>query len=202
MELAPVIRKAAPEDLPALVATLSDSFAQDPILNWVIPAPELYPELFRLMISEIFLPRGLVHMASNGAGAALWLPPGEKFELPPRLALLTLILKLLARRGPAPLWRLNRQSTLFETYHIPPPHYYLQFIGCRRRDQGKGIGARLLLAGTRVCDANGLPAYLESSNERNVPLYQRHGFEIVHQQPLPGGGPQVWFMTRPARNEQ
>jgi hypothetical protein len=28
-------------------------------------------------------------------------------------------------------------------------------------------------------DAEGLPAYLESSNPRNISFYERHGFEVV-----------------------
>ena len=41
---------------------------------------------------------------------------------------------------------------------------------------------------TRADDANA-PAYLESSNKRNLPLYQRHGFEIVEEVRLLGRGP-------------
>jgi hypothetical protein len=32
---------------------------------------------------------------------------------------------------------------------------------------------------TAVCDRETLPAYLEATSPRSVPLYQRHGFEIV-----------------------
>ena len=95
--------------------------------------------------------------------------------------------------------RIQKQGTLFEKYHPSEPHYYLQFIGCRHRDQGRGIGSALLKQGTRLCDEAHLPAYLESSSALNVPLYQRHGFEVIHEQTLFDGGPKVWFMLRPAR---
>ena len=41
------------------------------------------------------------------------------------------------------------------------------------------------------------PAYLESSNVRNVPLYQRFGFEVIQEISLPEDGPALWTMLRP-----
>lgn len=195
----PVIVDGEWDDLETLVATLSDSFAQDPILNWVIPRTQLYPEFFRILIEEVYLPRGIVHLEEGGRGAALWLPPGERLEIPPRPALLRMIAKLVIFRGPLPLWRIYLQGHLFSRQHPREPHYYLQFIGCRQRDQGQGIGSALLKHGTRICDERGVAAYLESSNQLNVPLYQRHGFEIIHEQTIPGNGPTAWFMWREPR---
>ena len=48
------------------------------------------------------------------------------------------------------------------------------------------------------CDEEGLIAYLESSNPANIPLYQRHGFEIIGEIQAPGT-PVVTPMLRPAR---
>jgi ribosomal protein S18 acetylase RimI-like enzyme len=36
-------------------------------------------------------------------------------------------------------------------------------------------------------DHDSAPAYLESSNPRNVSLYERHGFEVTGQIDLAGG---------------
>jgi hypothetical protein len=36
-------------------------------------------------------------------------------------------------------------------------------------------------------DEEPLPSYLESTNPRNVPFYERHGFVSVHQVQLPDG---------------
>ncbi len=201
METIPIIRDGQATDTETLVDTLSDSFSSDPVMNWVIPRPELYPDFFRLLVKDIYLPKGIVHLEDQGRGAALWLPPGEKFEIPPRLALLSMMAKLVLRRGPGALRRIHQQGALFEKHHPTEPHYYLQFIGCRARDQGRGVGSALLKKGTRLADEAGLPAYLESSNTLNVPLYQRHGFEVIHEEDVAGGGPRVWFMLRPARTQ-
>jgi len=199
MHKLPVIRGGRPDDLEAMVATLSDSFAEDPILNWVMPMPALYPEFFRLLLKEVYLPRGIVHLEERRRGAALWLPPGEKLEIPPRAALLQMMLKLTLSKGPRPLWRIYQQGHLFSRQHPGEPHYYLQFIGCRQREQGQGVGSSLLKHGTRICDEQGIAAYLESSNRLNLPLYERHGFKVVHEQTIPGNGPTAWFMWREPR---
>jgi ribosomal protein S18 acetylase RimI-like enzyme len=70
--------------------------------------------------------------------------------------------------------------------------WYLAQLGAAT--PGQGVGSALLehrLAGIAGS------AYLESSNQRNVPLYQRFGFDVVQEISLPQGGPTVWTMLRP-----
>lgn len=179
-----------------LADILSDSFSTDPIMNWVIPRADLYRDFFRLIIQDIYLPKGMSHIEDNGRGASLWLPPGEIFEMPLRLRLITMILRLIATNGFAPVRNIRQQGDFFSRYHPKEPHYYLQFIGARQQHQGSGVGSALLKQGTRICDEEQMPAYLESSNILNVPLYQRHGFEVVHKGTIPNGGPTAWFMWR------
>ena len=47
-------------------------------------------------------------------------------------------------------------------------------------------------------DLDGIPAYLESSNPRNVAFYERQGFEI-RSEFHPDGGPLITGMWRDAR---
>ncbi|RLA48366.1 MAG: hypothetical protein DRQ97_04480 [Gammaproteobacteria bacterium] len=199
MHISPIIRDGAAGDLDTLVDILSDSFSNDPMLNWVIPRPQLYPEFFRLLIQDVYLPRGIVHLEGRRRGAALWLPPEQRLEIPPRMALLNMAIKLVLHKGPLTLWRIHQQGALFAKHHPKEPHYYLQYIGCRQRDRGQGVGATLLKQGTRICDEQNTPAYLESSNSLNVPLYQRHGFEVIHEQAVTKNGPKAWFMWREPR---
>ncbi len=199
MDLPSNIREAGPADLQTLVDTLTDSFSCDPMLNWVFAKTHLYPFFFQMLVRDVYLPRGIVHIEDQGRAAALWLPPEQRFQVAPRLGLLQFGFKLMQQDGLRPLWRMRQQGAVFAKHLPTEPHYYLQFIGCRHSDQGRGIGAALLNQGTSICDGHGMPAYLECSNERNLPLYRRHGFEVRDAQAVAKNGPTAWFMWREAR---
>ena len=48
----------------------------------------------------------------------------------------------------------------------------------------------------RQTDAEKMPAYLESSKERNVPLYERNGFKVIEVLSIAKDGPMAWRMWR------
>ncbi len=83
-------------------------------------------------------------------------------------------------------------------FHPKEPHWYLPLIGVDPTRQNKGYGAMLMQYALEVCDRDGLPAYLESSNPRNITLYQRHGFEIVGTIQA-GSSPPLFPMRREPR---
>ncbi|QFU74550.1 GNAT family N-acetyltransferase [Halioglobus maricola] len=199
MDKAPQIINGSSAELDQMAAILADSFSTDPVMNWVLPATDIYPGFFRLITRDIFLPKGLCHVETADRGAGLWLPPGEKFDLKPGPGLIGLMLKLILKSSLAPLRRIPQQAAVFDRHHPEAPHYHLLFVGARHANQGQGVGSALIKEGLRTVDKAGMPAYLESSNERNVPLYERHGFEVVSEDNMPGGGPPVWFMWREAR---
>jgi ribosomal protein S18 acetylase RimI-like enzyme len=76
-----------------------------------------------------------------------------------------------------------------------PPHWYLAILGTEPAAQGRGIGSALLRPVLDRCDADGVGAYLESSKERNIAFYARHGFRVTGELKLPRG-PRVWLMWR------
>jgi ribosomal protein S18 acetylase RimI-like enzyme len=74
------------------------------------------------------------------------------------------------------------------------PHYYLTLLGTDPAYSGRGIGRRLLSANLEQVDAEGGAAYLEAADEL-VPLYERHGFRVLHRFDL-ARGPTVNCMWR------
>jgi ribosomal protein S18 acetylase RimI-like enzyme len=59
------------------------------------------------------------------------------------------------------------------------PLRYLSSIATVPAARGRGLGTALLEESLQVVDQAYLPAHLESTNRRNVSLYQRHGFTVT-----------------------
>ena len=83
-------------------------------------------------------------------------------------------------------------------YHPQEPCWYLPLIAADPAHTGQGLGAALMRHALAKVDADGLPAYLESSNPRNISLYQRYGFEVMGEIQA-GSSPVMTPMIRPAR---
>jgi ribosomal protein S18 acetylase RimI-like enzyme len=95
--------------------------------------------------------------------------------------------------------RMLSRLTAVEKEHPPAPdHWYLEAIGVVLRQQGRGLGSALLSRRTAQFDEQGVPAYLECSNERNLRLYERHGFRVTKALTFRSGPPQ-WLMWRDPR---
>jgi ribosomal protein S18 acetylase RimI-like enzyme len=81
-------------------------------------------------------------------------------------------------------------------YHPNEPHWYLPLIGTDPMQQGKGHGAALLRHALALYDEQKIPAYLEATSQRSVPLYQRHGFEILGTVQIDATSPAITPMLR------
>ena len=85
----------------------------------------------------------------------------------------------------------------FEASHpSDEPHYYLSLLGTRPERRGEGLGVALLADNLRRTDAEGMPAFLESSNPANNVRYERLGFRQVGEFTTPDGARTVATMWR------
>jgi GNAT superfamily N-acetyltransferase len=170
------VRPAAERDQQAVIDVITLAFSSDPMARWAFPDPVTYlavmPDLARAFGGNGFA-HGTADLADGGLAAAMWLPPGVEPDADRLMAL---------SEKHVPPDRLPDMMQVFErmaTFHPSQPCWYLPLIGVDPACQGRGYGSALLRYATDRCDRDGVAAYLESSNPRNVPLYQRHGFEIM-----------------------
>ena len=97
------------------------------------------------------------------------------------------------------LLRTMRAMTRIEIAHPVDAHYYLSVLGTAPERRREGIGSALMQPVLDRCDAERVPAYLETATEANVGFYARHGFEVQRRLELPGGAPSLWLLWREPR---
>ncbi len=171
------------------------AFNSDPFARWVYPAPGDYlahGSAFTEAFAGPAFTLGTAFVTEEYEGGSLWMPPGAS---PDAEAFARVIGTTVREEIHGELEELFGQ---FETLHITEPHWYLAVIGVEPWHHGRGIGGALLEHTLAICDGEGLPAYLESSNPRNIPLYRRHGFEVVGEIQA-GTSPVISAMLRPRK---
>lgn len=74
------------------------------------------------------------------------------------------------------------------------PRFYFAAVSAADQARGSGIGGALLRATLAECDATGMPAYLESSNLRNLRFYWRHSLRVLDELSLGRNAPSLTLM--------
>ena len=166
-----------------------------PPTRWSWPDPRVYfeqfPRFVRAFGGNAFGHAG-AHRVEGYAAAALWLPPNIH---PDEEAMGALMQSTVPESVQADMFAVVEQMG---RHHPKEPHWYLPLIGVDPPRQRQGHGAALLKYGLAACDRDGTAAYLESTNPRNVPLYQRHGFELLGTIQA-GRSPPIFPMLRKPR---
>jgi ribosomal protein S18 acetylase RimI-like enzyme len=193
-------RRATLQDVPALARMLARAFFDDPVAIWSCkpdgPRPRLL-ERFQATRLRQLLVHQEVWITPELSSAALWAPP-KRWKTTPRediaIARSMLHPRLLARAPMVAAGFINMERK----HPHRPPHWYLGILGTDPSAQGQGHGSAVLRPVLEQCDADGVAAYLESSKERNIDFYARHGFRVTAELRMPRG-PRMWSMWRDPR---
>ncbi len=183
---------------------MARAFDEDPLMVWVMPdAVRRGRDLRRFFAASLHDAArfGRVDLSPDGAGVAVWMAPG-RFRMTPLRMLRSGHALLPLRLGPATYLRLTRlhdHTLMLHNRTITSPHWYLLGIGVEPARQRQGLGGALLRPALERADRDRLPAYLETSNAANLPLYERLGFRIAIHGRLPDDGPAIWAMLRAGR---
>ncbi|MGH6641058.1 GNAT family N-acetyltransferase [Hypericibacter sp.] len=190
-------------DISVKVSSLSDeskimdviglSFIADPVLRWMYPDLQQFvvylPQLTKAYGGRA-IDHGSAYYVDGYWGAALWLPPDIHSD---DEAFAVLLDRSIGDQ------KNDAVATFQQTadFHPRGPHWFLAVIGVDPIHQHKGIGSALIKCGLVPCDRDHLPAYLEATNPKNIPLYERHGFELLGTIQLSGCPPLFPMLRRP-----
>lgn len=175
--ITPIIKTAATaSDEASIIDVLVRANWADPAARWVWPDSQrflmYFPSFVRAFGGKAFA-HGSAYYIDGYIGAALWLPPDVH---PDENALIALLQRTVSDQIQKDVFAVFEQMG---RYHPSEPHWYLPLMGVDPSQQSKGFGSALLQHILIQFDRNNKLAYLESSNPRNIPLYKRHGFELL-----------------------
>lgn len=183
----------------------ADAFSEDPILgHWLVGGRDQGDRARRFRrfmggyaAGASFRDHAEIHVTADDAASAVWLRPPGHFNqsVTEQLRMLPVMLGLFGLGTSRAVGLLSAMETQHPTGSA---HWYLLGLATRRNRQGQGIGGSLLSFGLARVDTERMPAYLESSNPRNIPLYERHGFHVTRTLDLPKGAPTATAMWREA----
>lgn len=191
----PIITTAQEQDKQQVLSTVLLAFASDPMVRWYFPDPVSY--LYSIPAIDAFgggaINADSAYITEQMSGVALWYPPGagpdedrfvDYLQQTVDESILDDGFRVLEAMG---------------EYHPEEPCWYLSVIGVDPVHQGRGLGAALMKHALKRFDEEKLPAYLESSNPRNISLYERHGFERMGEIQF-GSSPVITPMFRAAKS--
>jgi GNAT superfamily N-acetyltransferase len=198
---AKIIRLTEPQ-IPAAAATLARAFHDDPLMVHAIPdaaeRTRLLPGVYARMVRFGTLVGEVYAIADTIEGVALWLPPNAKWtreniEASGMHELPTLIGDDAYQRYRdvvGPEWRARERD-------ITGSCWYLFLLGVDPSRQRRGLGGSLMRPGFDSADAERVACYLETENQRNVPFYLAHGFDmIVNGEQAGTSGVRFWTFRR------
>ena len=182
-------------------ALLARAFHDDAMFCAVQPDPDRRRRVlpwFFAAAARLGLREGELHMLDEDAGAAIWLPPGNG-----RMRAGPIVRSGLAqvpfRFGPSAFRRFARITGNFDSVReevVHQPYWHLFTLGVEPGHQRRGLGGELIAPVLARADDVGQPCYLETSEEHNVPFYERHGFAVAGGRRDPDGLPPFWPMLR------
>ncbi len=195
------VRDLRREEFPAAVAVLARGMRDNPLHVAALgPDPERRRRGLERMFGGLFRVIGTLTpiCAVNGetiVGVTGIAPPdtcqptvGQRIRFIPGMVAL----------GPRTSARVGKWIAAWAERDPAEPHSHFGPLAVDAHLQGQGIGTAILAEYERRLDASGQAAYLETDRQENVPLYERHGFEVIGEEAVIGMP--NWFMRREARS--
>jgi ribosomal protein S18 acetylase RimI-like enzyme len=142
---------------------------------------------------------GEVHVTSSEMeGIAVWLPASHA-----RMTMWRQIKaggsRLFWAVGKAAVGRMTKVASYNDTLrtrNVPPNHWFLSILAVSPQCQGQGFASRLIRPKLKQLDNSGSYAYLETTEARLVPMYERYDFVVREELSIPGSSLTVYAMTR------
>jgi len=181
---------------------VSRAFQDEPGIVYYFPdeyeRKKKLPYFFQYTIHRGLLYGEVYATSPNLEGVAVWLP-SENIRMTMWRVIRSGALPMILKVGRENIWQLMSFGSYLGSIHkrhAPFRHWYLLGLAIDPDYQGKSYASTLLKAMFARIDKEHLPCYLETQDEKNVPIYQHYGFKVVEESVVPGTKVTNWAMLR------
>lgn len=180
-------------DKERIIEILTFAFESNASVNYIVKQDEQRMDRIRnlmrysVRVCSVF---GKVVLSDDRNAAALVMHEPKGFSLRALMWDLELVFRVSGLRN---LKKVMRREALIKEQHPLKTFYYLWFIGVHPAHRGHGIGSDLLTELLADAESMSLPVYLETSAVRNVPWYEKFGFQVFHEIDI---GYKLFFLKR------
>ena len=179
------MKKADKNQKNVIIDILAESFDTNLSVNYIIKQDSKRAKRIRALMDysfEICTAFGDVFISDDNKACALIVyPDKKKATLKSTLLDIKLILKAV---GLGNISKTVKREKLISSIQPKIQMAYLWFIGVDPGEQGGGIGSKLLQEIIDYSNNNNRPIYLETSTIKNLPWYDKFGFEVYNEQDL------------------
>jgi GNAT superfamily N-acetyltransferase len=201
MDNGDIIRLVKQDAEPA-IKSLARAFHEYPLLKYYFPDEKKREKIaYYFMAGSVYSGTGYGEVyatSSNMEGVAVWIP-SECYPPTTRLYLRYIPFRIIFGLAWHGFIKLKKLGDYIDSAHVrlaPFRHLFLQTVGVQPEYRGKGYSGKLILPVLARLDAEGLPCYLETLDEKNVSLYEHLGFKVLEESGIPGTPFTNWAMLR------
>ncbi len=172
---------ASAADVDRVTEIIALAFATDPVWGVALARPDggmNHCAAFWRPYVEGAMLHSSVYLADDASAIAIWVLPGcDEMTKAQEAQVLAVV------EGSLPAASTPAMLELWDRFAVArpqePPHAYLSILATHQESRGRGVGQQLLRENLHAFDAQGLPAYLESTNPANNHRYERAGFSAI-----------------------
>jgi len=181
-----------------VIEILSECFEKNKTVNWIVKQDSKRKERIKNLMEYSFeacIDAGQIYLTEDVTGVIICSNSDDKLPILEE-AYLTIhfVLKVTGIEG---IGRALRREKYINQFHPKDEEFiYIWFIGLEKTEQGRGVGSAMLQEVINRSNREKLPVYVETSNDRSLNFYKRHGFEMYHISPEDMFGFKLYFLRK------